>query len=229
VNETPDDREPPEGDLARTPMTSEPATLKRSTRLVLTDVPDSWAWMRFDLLIRIVPFVVAFAALYELDSHRAALGWSAGRAGIQLAFAALAAPVMFAAAVAIQLWLTRRRGALSIPANTRDAWFQAGFYVINGPVEEAFFRGLVQGGLGVLLGMPAAFAIATTSYVLYHRLGRWPWPNTFATALVGVPLGLAFWLLPGPPSLLGVSIAHIAATCGFLGPGPYLLKKLGLL
>jgi len=190
---------------------------------------DSWAWMRLDLPVRIIPFLLAFAAVYELDSRRAALGWSAGRPGVQLAFAALAAPLMFAAAVAVQLWLTRRRGVLSVPANARDAWFQAAFYVINGPVEEAFFRGLVQGGLGVLWGVPAAFAIATTSYVLYHRLGRWPWADTFATALVGVPLGLAFWLLPGPPSLLGVSVAHIAATCGFLGPGPYLLKKLNLL
>lgn len=210
-------------------MTSEPAMLKRPTRLVLTDVPDSWAWVRLDLLVRIVPFMIAFASLYELDSHRVALGWSVGRPGVQLAFAALAAPVMFVAAVAVQLFLTRRRGALSVPANARDAWFQAGFYVINGPAEEAFFRGLVQGGLGVLLGVPAAFAIATVAYVLYHRLGRWPWPDTFATALVGVPLGLAFWLLPGPPSLLGISVAHIAATCGFLGPGPYLLKKLNLL
>jgi len=50
------------------------------------------------------------------------------------------------------------------------------------------------------------------------------------TPLVFVsPTGLAFGLLPGPPSLLGVSIAHIGATCGFLGPGPYLLRKLGLL
>ena len=203
--------------------------LKRPTRLVLTDVPDSWAWVRLDLLVRIVPFMIAFASLYELDSHRVALGWSVGRPGVQLAFAALAAPVMFVAAVAVQLFLTRRRGALSVPANARDAWFHAGFYVINGPAEEAFFRGLVQGGLGVLLGVPAAFAIATVAYVLYHRLGRWPWPDTFATALVGVPLGLAFWLLPGPPSLLGISVAHIAATCGFLGPGPYLLKKLNLL
>src|SRR5207237_1701454 len=56
----------------------------------------------------------------------------------------------------------------------------------------------------------------------------WTWPDTLATALVGVPLGLAFWLLPGPPSLLGVSLAHIAATCGFLGPGPYLLQKMRL-
>ncbi len=200
-----------------------------STRLVLTDVTDTWAWVRLDLLVRIIPFVLAFAAFYELDSHRAALGWSAGWLGVQLAFAALAVPVMFVAAVTVQLWLTRRRGVLSVPANARDAWFQAAFYVINGPVEEAFFRGLVQGGLGMALGVPAAFAIATASYVLYHRLGRWPWADTFATVLVGVPLGLAFWLLPGQPSLIGVSIAHIAATCGFLGPGPYLLKKLKLL
>jgi membrane protease YdiL (CAAX protease family) len=209
-------------------MTSEPATLHPSTRLVPTDIPDSWAWMRFDLLVRIVPFVLAYAVVYQLDMRRAALGLSTGRLGVQLVFAAVAAPLMFVAAVWVQLWLTRRRGALSVPANARDAWFQAGFYLVNGPVEEAFFRGLVQGGLGALWGTPVGFAIATPIYVLYHRLGRWTWPDTFATALVGVPLGLAFWLLPGPPSLLGVSIAHIAATCGFLGPGPYLLKKLNL-
>jgi membrane protease YdiL (CAAX protease family) len=209
-------------------MTSGSATLHRSTRLVLTDIPDSWAWIRTDLLIRIVPFALAFAIAYQVIPQRRALGFSAGSFGLQLLFAAVAAPLMFAAAAWIQLWLTRRRGALSVPANPADAWFQAGFYVVNGPVEEAFFRGLMQGGLGLLWGAPAGFAIATVTYVLYHRLGRWPWPDTFATALVGVPLGLAFWLLPGPTSLLGVSIAHIAATCGFLGPGPYLLKRLNL-
>jgi len=210
-------------------MTSGPTTLKPSTRLVGTDIPDSWAWMRVDLLVRILPFVLAYAIVYQLEPHRSALGWSGGRLAVQLFFGALAAPLMFAAAAWVQLRLTRRRGALSVPATSRDAWFQAGFYVVNGPVEEAFFRGLLQGGLGVLWGAPAGFAIATVTYVLYHRLGRWAWPDTFATVLVGVPLGLAFWLLPGPPSLLGVSIAHIAATCGFLGPGPYLLKKLKLL
>jgi membrane protease YdiL (CAAX protease family) len=206
-----------------------PKHLIGSTRLVFTDIPDSWAWIRADLLVRIAPFFVAFAAAYRLEPRKASLGWSAGRLDVQLAFGAVAALLMFAAAAWVQLRLTRRRGALSVPAGPRDAWFQAGFYVVNGPVEEAFFRGLVQGGLGLLWGAPAGFVIATAAYVLYHRLGRWPWPDTFATALVGVPLGLAFWLLPGPPSLLGVSIAHIAATCGFLGPGPYLLKKLKLL
>jgi membrane protease YdiL (CAAX protease family) len=185
--------------------------------------------MRSDLLVRIVPLVAAYAIVYELDSRRASLGLSFGRPAVQLVFAAVAAPLMFVAAIWIQLWLTRQRGALSVPANGRDAWFQAGFYTLNGPVEEAFFRGLVQGGLGALWGPPVGFAIGTTIYVLYHRLGRWTWSDTFATALVGVPLGLAFWLLPGPASLLGISIVHVGATCGFLGPGPYFLKKLNLL
>ena len=181
------------------------------------------------MVIRLVPFTAAYAVAWILSGHAAWLGLQTGDVHAQLLFAAVGVPVMFVAAAAVQLWLTRRRGALSVPADASDAAFQAGFYAVNGPVEEAFFRGLVQGGLGVLWAPPLGFAIATSAYVLYHRLGNWSWAETFATALVGVPLGLAFWLLPGPPSLLGVSIVHVAATCGFLGPGPYLLKRLGLL
>ena len=180
-----------------------------------------------DLLRRLLPFG-AVVAVVEIGWRPSWLGFSAGRLGAQLAFAAAAAPVLFVAATFVQLLLARRRGALSVPAGSGDAAFQAGFYVLNGPIEEAFFRGLVQGGLGIALGAPVGFVVGTASYVLYHRLG-WPWAETLATALVGIPLGLAFWLLPGPPSLLGVSIVHIAATCGFLGPGPYLLKKLRFL
>ncbi|HSP08436.1 MAG TPA: CPBP family glutamic-type intramembrane protease [Candidatus Dormibacteraeota bacterium] len=184
--------------------------------------------MRPDLLVRLLPFAAAYALAYRLTDGAGWLGLGTGSVAVQLVFGLLAAPMMFVAALVVQLRLTRRRGALSVPAGAGDAWFQATFYAVNGPLEEAFFRGLVQGGLGLVWGTPVGFAIATASYVLYHRLGRWPWADTFATALVGVPLGLAFWLLPGPPSLLGVSIAHIAATCGFLGPGPYLLKRLRL-
>jgi membrane protease YdiL (CAAX protease family) len=180
-----------------------------------------------DLLRRLLPFA-AIVALVEIVWRPSWLGFSAGSLAAQLAFAGVAAPVLFVAAALVQLRLARRRGALSVPAGADDAAFQAAFYVLNGPIEEAFFRGLVQGGLGIALGAPVGFIGGTASYVLYHRLG-WPWAETLATALVGIPLGVAFWLLPGPPSLLGVSIAHIAATCGFLGPGPYLLKKLHFL
>jgi membrane protease YdiL (CAAX protease family) len=185
--------------------------------------------MRPDLVVRLLPFTLAFGIAYWLSKGASWLGLAPGALAVQVGFALVAAPVMFLAAAAVQLWLTLRRRALSVPAGPSDALFQAAFYAVNGPVEEAFFRGLVQGGLTVLWGAPVAFPLATTAYVLYHRLGRWRWEDTLATALVGVPLGLAYWLLPGPSSLLGVSIAHIAATCGFLGPGPYLLRKLRLI
>ncbi|HKW58568.1 MAG TPA: CPBP family glutamic-type intramembrane protease [Candidatus Dormibacteraeota bacterium] len=184
--------------------------------------------MKPDIIVRLLPFVAAYVIAHRASGGAGWLGWSWGDATAQLMFAAVAAPSMFAAAAAVQLWLTRRRGAVLVPAGLDDAAFQAAFYAVNGPVEEAMFRGLVQGWLGFQLTAPVGFIVGTASYVLYHRLGRWSWEETFATALVGVPLGLAFWLLPGPPSLLGVSVAHIAATCGFLGPGPYLLRKLRL-
>jgi membrane protease YdiL (CAAX protease family) len=196
-------------------------------RVVVTSVPQSWSWMARDLPIRIAPFAAVCLAV-ELIWRPSWMGVGAGRLGDQLAFGLITAPVLFAAATWVQLRLARRRGALSAPSGPADAWFQAGYYALNGPVEEGLFRGLIQGGLGALLSPPIGFIAGTAAYVLYHRLG-WSWPDTLATALLGVPVGLAFWLLPGPPSLLGVSIAHIGATCGFLGPGPYLLKKLNLL
>jgi membrane protease YdiL (CAAX protease family) len=207
-------------------MISSAVATKRPTRLVLTRIPDTWKWIRPDVVIRLVPFMAAYAIAYRVTQGAAWLGWSAGDVPVQLVFAAIGVPVMFAAAAMVQLWLTRRRGVLAVPAGLDDVALQAGFYAVNGPIEEAMFRGLVQGGLGTLWFPPIGFVVGTVSYVLYHRLGRWSWEETFATALVGVPLGLAFWFLPGPPSLLGVSLAHIAATCGFLGPGPYLLRKL---
>jgi membrane protease YdiL (CAAX protease family) len=185
--------------------------------------------MRLDIAFRLLPFAAVYALAYQFLRRPVWLGFGPGSLKAQMAFAAIAAPSLFVAAAALQLWLTRRRAVLRVPAGAGDAWFQAGFYAINGPVEEAFFRGLMQGGLAAVFGAPIGFVVATSVYVFYHRLGRWPWADVFATALLGVPLGLAFWLLPEPQSLLGVSIAHIAATCGFLGPGPFLLKKLNLI
>ena len=197
-----------------------------ATRLVLTAIPDSWSWMRRDLLIRLVPFAAVFAAV-QLVIRPSWTGLSLGDVRAQLAFGLVASPLLFMAATWVQWRLTRSRRVLSAPEGAGDAWFQAAYYALNAPIEEAIFRGLVQGGLGALTFPVAGFAVGTAAYVLYHRLG-WSWPDTLATALLGVPLGLAFWLLPGPPSLLGVTIAHVGATCGFLGLGPFVLRKLRL-
>ena len=194
---------------------------------MLTRIPDSWGWMAPDLRIRLLPFLIV-TALVALVWRPAWLGLSGGNLGAQLTFGLIGAPVAFLVAMLGQRWLSRRRGAMSAPGDAADAGFQAGFYLLNGPIEEALFRGAVQGGLGALTLPPLGFAVGTAAYVLYHRLG-WSWADTLITAFLGVPLGLAFWLLPGPPSLLGVTIVHVAATCGFLGPGPYLLRRFGMI
>lgn len=193
-----------------------------------TRAADSLAWMRRDVAIRLAPFVV-LVALVAGVWHPHWLGLGPGWLDVQLAFGVPGALVFFAAATLLQLVMTQARGSVRVPADGGDMALQAGYYLLNAPIEEAVFRGLVQGGLTVVAGPAAGIAAGTSAYVLYHRLGGWAWMDVLATTLVGAPVALAFWLLPGPPSLLGVTLVHIGATCGFLGPGPWLLRKLGLL
>lgn len=194
--------------------------------LVPTRPSDSMAWMQPDLLARLVPFTVVAAGVWAIWQPPW-LGLGPGRLDVQLAFGVPGALVFFGAASLLQVLLTQRRGRLEVPATRSDAGLQAGYYVLNAPIEEVFFRGLLQGGLTAVAGPAAGIVAGTAAYVLYHRLGGWEWIDVLATALVGVPVALAFWLLPGPPSLLGVTLVHAGATCGFLGPGPWLLRKLG--
>jgi membrane protease YdiL (CAAX protease family) len=185
--------------------------------------------MRFDAGVRLLPFGLVVLVVW-VAARPAWLGFAAGNLRAQITFGLGGAAIMFVATGLGQLWITRRvRGTVKVPADGEDVVLQAGYYLANAAAEEAFFRGLLQGGLTVLAGPAVGLLTATPAYVLYHRLGGWRWTDVLATAMVGVPLGLAFWLLPGPPSLLGVTIAHFGATCGFLGPGPWLLRRLNLL
>lgn len=197
-------------------------------RLILTSTTDSLAWMRPDALIRLLPLSAAVALVWLL-ARPAWLGIGPGWLGAQIAFGLVGFVLFFVAASLAQWAMTQRRGSLRVPLSRADVALQAGYYLLNAPIEEAFFRGLVQGGLTSMAGPALGIAVGTSMYVLYHRLGRWEWMDVLATSLVGVPMALAFWLLPGPPSLLGVSLAHAGATCGFLGPGPWLLRWSGLL
>ncbi len=205
-----------------------PTDTSAGPRLIPTRTPDTLAWVRTDLAARLLPFAVVVAAVQAVRSPRW-LGWSLGDVQAQLIFGVLGGSLLFGAACAVQLLLARRRGALRMPADASDLLLQGAYYWLNAPLEEAFFRGLLQGGVAALTTPLLALPLATAAYVLYHRLGGWAWADVWATALLGVPLAIAFWLLPGPPSLLGVSLAHACATCGFLGPGPALLHRLRLL
>lgn len=199
-----------------------------SPTLIRTSMADSLAWMRTDARVRLIPFALVVAGCWAL-ARPAWLGLAAGRLDVQLTFGVAGCAVTFGAATILQLILTRRvRGSLKVPARGDDAILQGGYYAVNATIEEAFFRGLLQGGLTAMAGPAVGIGVATPMYVLYHRLGGWRWADVLPVALVAVPLALAFWLLPGPPSLVGVIMVHFGATCGFLGPGPWLLRRLRL-
>lgn len=216
------------GVVVSRPLPSRAGARRPTPVLVATRPADSLAWMRPDLLIRLLPFALLVAVVWTIW-RPAWMGLDLGWVDVQLAFGLPGALVFFGAACLLQLAMTPRRGSLRVPAGRDDMALQAGYYLLNAPIEEAVFRGLVQGGLMVVAGPAAGIVTGTAAYVLYHRLGGWAWIDVLATALVGVPVAFAFWLLPGPPSLLGVTLVHMGATCGFLGPGPWLLRRLGLL
>src|SRR2546430_15410111 len=97
--------------------------------------------------IRLLPMMAAFGFV-QVVWRPSWTGLSLGRLDAQLTFGAVTAPLLFVAAAWVQLMLTRRRGAIGVPSGPGDAWFQSAFYLVYVPVEEAFFRGLVQGVLG---------------------------------------------------------------------------------
>ena len=77
---------------------------------MLTRIPDSWAWVRTDVVIRLIPFTAAYALAYGVSGGAGWLGLRLGDLRVQLVFALVGVPLMFVAATAVQLWLTRRRG-----------------------------------------------------------------------------------------------------------------------
>src|SRR5258706_3975807 len=103
--------------------------MKTSTRVALTRIPDSWAWMAPDLLRRLLPFALVVAVI-EIGWRPAWLGFSAGRPSAQIIFAAVAAPILFVAAALVQLLLAPRRQSLCVPSGRRDATVQGGLYAL---------------------------------------------------------------------------------------------------
>src|SRR5438045_9691559 len=100
------------------------------------------------------------------------MGIATGDLRAQLTFALLATPAAFAAGALGQRWLAVRRGGLSVPSGPGDAWFQAGFYLVNGPIEEAFFRGVIQCGLGTVVTPHVGLDVGSAAWFHSHRTDR---------------------------------------------------------
>lgn len=99
--------------------------------------------------------------------------------------------------------------------------------VLAGPIEEGFFRGIMQQQLYLFLPTPLAILIPSVVFGVLHRHH---WMTVVITGLIGSLLGFLYWYTG---SLIQVAVAH--AFLNAVGeisiriPVPrFIAKKLGL-
>lgn len=196
-------------------------------------VQDTWSWMWKDTLGRIVPFVAA-GAVYARASGvgTRGVGWTReGWAG-DVALG-IAAGIPLAAIAAAYRHRISPRYRLPTPG---DQLLQSAFYLgVNAPAEELFWRGMVQtltiSGLRRLWlrqrsATALGWALATTAFGMYHRLGNWSWSAVAGVTAAGGLFGAAFLATGKRRSLLLPTVMHGFMTAGFLSWGDVFLHRL---
>jgi membrane protease YdiL (CAAX protease family) len=214
---------------AKGPVTAEgapPPVVPRNT------VAETWRWLWKDTAFRLVPFAAA-TGVYAWQ-------WGGGFAGVGLTAADWPRDLVLGTAIGLPLAglaaAFRRAVApgyrLPTPA---DQAFQTFFYLaLNAPVEELFWRGMVQTvairGAEIVLGTGAlaggiGWAACTAVFGAYHRLGNWSWRSIAGVTAAGGVFGLSYLLQPAPQSIWLPTIIHGFATAGFLSWGDVILHR----
>jgi membrane protease YdiL (CAAX protease family) len=202
--------------LVESPQTPAPP---RST------VADTWRWLWPDVLMRIIP-LTALPWLYIAVLHLspAYLGLTLHGAPQQLLIGLSLGSLMALLAALYRMYIVGPWFRRPTPG---DHLLQAFYYlVINGPVEELFFRGFLLTAISQWTGWSGwGWLVSTAVYTLYHRLGKWNWRSIAGVGLAGIVFSTLYLLQTGPRSLLAVVIVHGLTTSGFLSWGDELLYQ----
>ena len=185
--------------------------------------------MRLDLLLRLVPLTLGPLLFSWLTGTPLRdLGLVVTHPVRDLLVAIPLGLAAFAIAATFAGYLSRRNRRLFVPTKP-DLLLQSAYYLLlNGPIEEWFFRGFLQGSLARWWSAPLLAVVVTTAvFGGYHFLDRWGWRPVVGATAAGLALGLTYLLQPAPPSLLAPVLVHAAITCGFLSLGPYLIYRWG--
>lgn len=210
-------------DPAREPAGTVPPS---SAAVPRNTVRDTWRWLAPDTAFRLLPFAVATFAYARF--------WGGGPASVGLTGAHLLRDLLLGTAIGLPLagisaafrrWVAPGY-RLPTPA---DQAVQTAFYIVfNAPVEELFWRGMLQTlavrGAALALGAGAAagvvgWAVTTAVFGVYHRFGNWSWRAVAGVTAAGGVFGLSYLLQPEPRSILLPTVIHGMATAGFLSWG----------
>jgi len=198
-------------------------------------VPDTWSWMWKDTLGRVVPFVTAGAVYAKVSGAGArGVGWTREGWVGDLALG-IAAGIPLAVIAAAYRHRIAPRYRLPTPG---DQLLQSAFYLgVNAPAEEFFWRGMVQtltiSGLRRLhlrqrSATALGWALTTTAFGMYHRLGNWSWRAIAGVTVAGGLFGAVFLATGKRRSLLLPTVMHGFMTAGFLSWGDAFLHRLAV-
>ena len=188
---------------------------------------ETWARVWPDTLRRLVPFgaiALAYACLRADGASR--VGLATRRRGRDLSLGLAIGVPMAGAAAAFRTWAVPGYRLPTAP----DQALQTLYYMaMNAPVEELFWRGMLQTEaierVGRRIGTgPRATAlgwlIATAGFGIFHSLGGdWNWQAVTGATLAGGAFGLTYALQREPRSIWPSVIVHGLTTCGFFNLG----------
>ena len=197
----------------------------QSTQVARSTVTDSWRWMWPDLLMRILPMgAVPFLYITFLHLPLSFLGVTLRDVPQQLLIGLIVGTAMAAFAITYRMFVV---GPWFRWPTLNDHLFQGVFYLlINGPVEELFFRGFMLAAVTQWTGqLWLGWLISTAAYTLYHRLGKWSWRSIGGVGLASLVFSLVYLAQPEPRSLLAVIIIHGFTSSGFLSWGDEVLYR----
>lgn len=198
---------------------------QKSVQVTRSTVASTWRWLWPDVLVRIVPMtVVPFLLLLFLHLPLSFLGLTLTDWPRQLLLGLLIGVGMAAFATTYRILIV---GPWFRWPTVSDHIVQALFYLlVNGPVEEFFFRGFLFSLVTWLTGWIGwGWLVSTAVYTLYHRLGKWSWRSVAGVGLAGILFSTLYSVQPEPRSLLLVVIVHGFTTWGFLSLGDEVMYR----
>lgn len=197
----------------------------KSSQVVRSTVADTWRWLWPDVLMRIIPLgTIPFLYIAIFHLPLAFLGLTLHNWPQQLVIGLIFGIVMTCFATAYRMFIVGpwfRRPTLG------DHVLQGIYYlVINGPIEELFFRGFLLAAVTQWTGwLGWGWFVSTVTYTFYHRLGKWSWRSVGGVGLAGLVFSFLYLAQPEPRSLLAVVIVHGFTTWGFLSLGDEIMYR----
>ncbi len=197
----------------------------KSSQVARSTVADTWRWLWPDVLMRIIPLgTIPFLYIAIFHLPLAFLGLTLHNWPQQLVIGLVLGIVMTCFATTYRMFIVGpwfRRPTLG------DHVLQGIYYlVINGPIEELFFRGFLLAAVTQWTGwLGWGWLVSTVTYTFYHRLGKWSWRSVGGVGLAGLIFSFLYLAQPEPRSLLAVVIVHGFTTWGFLSLGDEIMYR----